>query len=330
MKTRLEWLDLAKGIGIILVVIGHANRGLQNAGLPDPRGLLPVLDQALYAFHMPLFFVLSGIVFGLRPVLRVRPDLPKRVWRLFYPMVFWTYAFLAMRVAAGSSSNTQSSVQDLFVLPLPPVEHFWFLWALLVNVTVFSIARIALRPLLSEVQFWGLTALVALAANVVVHLPPALFPYFGQAVHYSVASAIGALLGVLPVVSKVPSSAVALASGALFAVILWASVVMDVSLHWIVQGIVLSLLLLPPMVFVSSKVDRTKLGKGLSYLGVISLAIYVMHTMFSAALRILMVKIGIDDLMLHLILGSAIGIIGPVIVYNVARRYGALRYLGLG
>ena len=330
MKNRLGWIDFAKGIGIILVVIGHAGRGLQNASFPDPRGLLPALDQAIYAFHMPLFFVLSGIVFGLRPVLRLRPDLPKRVWRLFYPMVFWTYAFLAMRVAAGSSSNTQSSVQDLLVLPLPPVEHFWFLWALLVNVTVFSIARIALRPFLSEVQYWGLTALAAIVANVVVHLPPALFPYFGQAVHYSVAFALGALLGALPLVSLVPRPPFALLAALGFAILLWATVALEFSLHWIAQGIVLSLLLLPPLVFVSSKIDRTKLGKGLSYLGVVSLAIYVMHTMFSAALRILFVKLGIDDLMLHLVLGSAIGIVGPVIVYGVARRYGALRYLGLG
>ena len=92
----------------------------------------------------------------------------------------------------------------------------------------------------------------------------------------------------------------------------------------------MSLLLLPPLVFASSKIDRMKLGKGVSYLGVISLAIYVMHTMFSAALRILLVKLGTDDLMLHLVFGSAIGIIGPVIVYRIPRRYGASRYLGLG
>lgn len=330
MKTRIEWVDLAKGVGILLVVIGHADRGLQTTGLPDPRGVLPVLDQAIYAFHMPLFFLLSGIVFGIRPVLRIKPDLLKRVWRIFYAMVFWTYAFLAMRVVAGSSSNAQSSVQDLFVLPLPPVEHFWFLWALLLHFTVFSILRIGLRPFLSEVQFWGLAVLFTVIANFAIHLPPDLFPFFGPAVHYSVAFALGALLGALPLVSKVPRPPFALLAALGFAILLWATVALEFSLHWIAQGIVLSLLLLPPLVFVSSKIDRTELGKGLAYLGVVSLAIYVMHTMFSAALRILFVKLGIDDLMLHLVLGSAIGIVGPVIVFSVARRYGALRYLGLG
>jgi peptidoglycan/LPS O-acetylase OafA/YrhL len=137
-------------------------------------------------------------------------------------------------------------------------------------------------------------------------------------------------LGVLPLVSLVPRPPFALLAALGFAILLWATVALEFSLHWIAQGIVLSLLLLPPLVFVSSKIDRTKLGTGLAYLGVVSLAIYVMHTMFSAALRILLVKLGIDDLMLHLVLGGAIGIVGPVIFYGVARRYGALRYLGLG
>lgn len=45
--ARLEWVDAAKGVGIILVVVAHVwTRG-------------PVRD-VIYAFHMPLFFLLSG------------------------------------------------------------------------------------------------------------------------------------------------------------------------------------------------------------------------------------------------------------------------------
>ena len=60
MHQRQNWIDIAKGVGIILVVVGHAGRGLQSAGLTDEGWLLPLMDRAIYAFHMPLFFVLSG------------------------------------------------------------------------------------------------------------------------------------------------------------------------------------------------------------------------------------------------------------------------------
>lgn len=50
---RLNWVDAAKGVGIILVVAGHVwTRGATR--------------DAIYAFHMPLFFLLSGYL--VRPV----------------------------------------------------------------------------------------------------------------------------------------------------------------------------------------------------------------------------------------------------------------------
>ncbi|TSB47219.1 acyltransferase family protein [Alkalicoccobacillus porphyridii] len=50
MSDRVKWIDAAKGIGIILVVMSHA----------------PIHDSIknfLFAFHMPMFFYLSGIVY---------------------------------------------------------------------------------------------------------------------------------------------------------------------------------------------------------------------------------------------------------------------------
>lgn len=49
MQNRIEWIDAAKGMGIFLVVLGHA---LQ------PGGLAPTV---IWSFHMPLFFFLSGL-----------------------------------------------------------------------------------------------------------------------------------------------------------------------------------------------------------------------------------------------------------------------------
>ena len=42
---RQTWIDIAKGIGIISMLIGHTDAAFQ-----------PII----YAFHMPLFFILAG------------------------------------------------------------------------------------------------------------------------------------------------------------------------------------------------------------------------------------------------------------------------------
>lgn len=47
MSKRIEWVDAAKGIGIMLVMLGH-------------NWLHWDYCYWIYAFHMPLFFILSG------------------------------------------------------------------------------------------------------------------------------------------------------------------------------------------------------------------------------------------------------------------------------
>ena len=51
-KVRLDYLDIAKGLAILLVVIGH---------VPDAFDA-PLYRVAIYTFHMPLFFIVSGAV----------------------------------------------------------------------------------------------------------------------------------------------------------------------------------------------------------------------------------------------------------------------------
>lgn len=47
VSSRLNWLDIAKGIAILLMVLGHTS-------IPS------VLSNFIWAFHMPLFFIASG------------------------------------------------------------------------------------------------------------------------------------------------------------------------------------------------------------------------------------------------------------------------------
>lgn len=57
-SPRLLWLDTAKAAGIILVFYGHLLEVLYLNGF---TAVLPQF-QSIYAFHMPLFFVMAGVV----------------------------------------------------------------------------------------------------------------------------------------------------------------------------------------------------------------------------------------------------------------------------
>jgi len=77
-SQRLEYIDLAKGIGIILVVIGHSI---------DGHGLM---GHYISSFHMPLFFVLSGLCFNDARYPQFVPFLKKRVRTLLLPCLYFT------------------------------------------------------------------------------------------------------------------------------------------------------------------------------------------------------------------------------------------------
>lgn len=49
-SKRIEWIDIAKGIAIFLMVCGHTS-------IPH------VVSKWIWSFHMPLFFIVSGMLF---------------------------------------------------------------------------------------------------------------------------------------------------------------------------------------------------------------------------------------------------------------------------
>ena len=60
---RLDWVDYAKGIGIILVVYGHVLIGIYNSKIDIPHSFYDYCQKFIYSFHMPLFFFLAGLFY---------------------------------------------------------------------------------------------------------------------------------------------------------------------------------------------------------------------------------------------------------------------------
>jgi polysaccharide biosynthesis protein PslL len=76
MSKRIEYIDIARGIGILLVVMGHNDFAL----------ISPFAYQVIYSFHMPLFFFLSG--YFLRTSIPFLDFFKKRFNALLKPYLF--------------------------------------------------------------------------------------------------------------------------------------------------------------------------------------------------------------------------------------------------
>lgn len=81
MIERNKSLDIAKAIGIILVVIGHSSSPIGNF---------------IYLFHMPLFFFISGYFYKEQYSNNIRTLIVKRLKTLYLPFVAYQIAFLLL------------------------------------------------------------------------------------------------------------------------------------------------------------------------------------------------------------------------------------------
>lgn len=75
--------NIVKGIGITAVVVGHSC-------CPN------FLHDIIYAFHMPLFFILSGYLFKEKYFSQRKTFLKKRVHTLYLPYVVWSISFILL------------------------------------------------------------------------------------------------------------------------------------------------------------------------------------------------------------------------------------------
>ncbi len=79
---RFDYIDVAKGIGILLVVWGHITTHWTGS--------------FLYTFHMPLFFIISGMLFKRSKFNGFTDFAGKRIKRLFMPYLLYSIATWAV------------------------------------------------------------------------------------------------------------------------------------------------------------------------------------------------------------------------------------------
>ncbi len=325
-QNRLHAIDSARGIGIALVVFGHAWRGAQGAGLIGDEALFRIIDAAIYAFHMPLFFFLSGLLF-LQALSKysARSLLRGRVTRLLWPMALWTWIFFGLRLLAGNAANAPVLATDFPLIPLPPYEHLWFLWALFITqvavIGVFSVLDGRVEQ--NALRWIAAGAAVSLALAIPFIAVPSLLwgPTVAHLPYFFAGIAMGNLTG-----RRLPPWRTA-GSAAAFVGLLWATQGQAAaSIHS------LALVLLGWSLLMWLDPNRRAGGpvlEGLRLLGRASMVIYLSHTIFSAALRIAVLEAGVDDPALVLLGTTVAGLLGPLGLLALARRLKLERLLGI-
>lgn len=96
-KNHVVWIDVFKGIAILLVVIGHLNTGT-------------VIHNFIYGFHLPAFLFISGLLYKKRDSLKtfIKKDLLKPYIMFLFFAIMWLgfnyiYKLAVFRVNGGEA-----------------------------------------------------------------------------------------------------------------------------------------------------------------------------------------------------------------------------------
>jgi fucose 4-O-acetylase-like acetyltransferase len=314
---RVDWIDYAKGIAIVLVVLGHVDHGIISAGLAGETSTqyLSAIDGFLYAFHMPVFFFIGGL-FAAR--LRTRPAARTAVTLLstiVYPYFVWATIQALLGLCFRSYTNHTTAVRDVALIAIEPPMQFWFLYVyFLIIATYFLLSKARIPRVWIALVFAAAWILLAFKVQS-TWMPLFLLQIYGI---YFIAGDFGRPLFL----------------SALDEQSAWRS-------WWISAGITCLLVVafltwltesdIPPLCglvgitgtcCIAAALAAKRMARFIQVCGVVSLEIYVMHTLFSAAVRIGLTRVlRITNVPIHIGLGVLAGIAFPVAIAYLARKY---------
>lgn len=125
---RLTWADNLKAFAIFLVVLGHT-------GLDGQSLLIHAIKTWIYEFHMPLFFMLSGLSFSF-VYNRGFKSCAKQILNVCLIYVIQCTIYILFNIVTHYFINIQTqadvNLNNLCTFIVKPVAHFWYLHALII------------------------------------------------------------------------------------------------------------------------------------------------------------------------------------------------------
>ena len=315
---RNALVDNLKGYACFLVLFGHVIMGVRQAGVPVPF-FFEGLEQFIWSFHVPLFLFLSGVVYELTGRWRGKKTRGRfilhKLLSLGVPYVVFSAVYILVNTVAGGT-NTEYTLTDILGIWHTPVAQYWFLYALFFLFCIWA--------LLSDVLPNWVITLLTVAVSYLVPLFGGSLGCFG--VVFDAAIAFG--LGTCVPFAKLEKPAAPIKWGVVAAHV--AAGITLIVLGKIEAPFFKELMLLFGIyaaILLISMVQKVGiLARILRFMNRYSFQIYLLHTVFTAGTRIALLRFGITQWWIHVVLGTAAGLGCSTLCAIIAKRIPALNF----
>lgn len=316
---RLDWVDVAKALCIVMVVAMHSTLGVEEAA--GRTGWMGAFIAFAQPFRMPDFFLIAGLFLSRVLDRDWRTFLDRRVVHFGYFYLLWLtiqFVFKApgMVVEGGIDAAAMAYVRAIFV---EPFGTLWFIWMLPVFAVLVRLTKRVPWPVMLAIAAALEIAPIA-TGHLVVDEFAARFVYFYAG--YALASRIFA----------VADSVDRNASAALAALGLWALVNGVAVTAGVAHMPIISLFLgtVGSLAIVAMAVLATKvaaLRRPLMFLGERSIVVYLAFFLPMAAMRVFLLRTGLsEDVGTVSLVTTVFAVLVPLAIWWVAMRLG-IRFL---
>lgn len=311
VRKREKWVDDVKVIACILVVLGHFFQSMTKANILPENDLYQWFNTTIYYFHVPLFFICSGYLYQkyskVNSVGRWSKNVAKKALALGIPYLTFSIITWLLKTMFADSVNKQAD--SLFsTLVVNPSAPYWYLYAL------FFIFLVT--PTFSSVKATAVGLIVALAAKVLILTGGSSI----YAVSTVLSNEIWFVLGMSTCAFDVRMKGRKVQGtilGLLF--IILSIVIYTAKISGSMTSFAMGLLACVAVILMAADFEE-KFGKGVDFLAKYTMPIFLMHTLFAAPTRSVLLKMGITNAVVHIVLGLGISLGGPIIAAWIMKK----------
>jgi uncharacterized membrane protein YcfT len=311
---RVGWVDYAKGICIVMVVMMHSVLGVELAA--GQTGFMHVLVAFAKPFRMPDFFLISGLFLGLVIGRDWRIYLDRKVVHFAYFYVLWVTIQFGFKAPAFAAESRWTHAGYLYLESfIEPFGTLWFIYLLPIFFVVTKATR-KMPPLL----IWGVLALLE-SAHVATGWT-VIDEFCGRFVYfYSGYLFAGHVFALSDRARARPG--LALAGLALWALVNGGLVWFGFS-EWPLISLTLGLAGACAIVTIGTLLARAHWFDFLRFCGEHSIVIYLAFFLPMAATRTLLLRTGlIHDIGMISLIVTLAGVFGSLAIWRVALAAGA-------
>ncbi|AVH74852.1 acyltransferase family protein [Weissella koreensis] len=137
---RIEWIDIAKGQTIFLVVLVHVLEGIYKTNLfPEAKLGLECSMSGIFLIIMPIFLALSGYLYKVPQNRKYFIDqFKKKAWNLLWPSIIFSVIYVGLQQCAGGDVHEGHQWSSLLTMGITPIGYLWFLETLFLTWLLMS------------------------------------------------------------------------------------------------------------------------------------------------------------------------------------------------